>query len=240
MGQLLRVEPWPVAMADGVDDTADAHVTAAALASPSAAAVFAPHAPSPPPSLLLHQPSTPDNDTPSLDSDVQLLIQNMVRQRVAQNWPLVRAFECRTSSEATASLPLKVGEWVVFFFGATLLVAMVLKLGVATRYQLSSEYCWGPPNLLEVSVYARVPGTSHFVRWSPAASSTQTVHRRALLAVGFSMEPVEQLPPSWPLALRRPAGRRRLGPAYVMDGVVQAQLSHLGSLREMVPGPVAQ
>jgi hypothetical protein len=102
-------------MADGVDDTAAAPVAAAALAPPPAAAVLALHAPSPPPSLLLHPPSTPDNDSiPSLDSDVQLLIQDMVRQRVAQNWPLVRAFECRTSSEATANLPLKVGEWVVF------------------------------------------------------------------------------------------------------------------------------
>ena len=57
------------------------------------------------------------------------------------------------------------------------------------------------------------------------------------------MEPVEQLPLSWPLGPRRPAGRRRLGPAYVMDGGVQAQLSPLGMplgpLTEMVPAPGA-
>ena len=119
------------------------------------------------------------------------------------------------------------------------MVGNVLKLGVAERYQHQSDY-WGPPNLLEVSVFTRVPGTAHFVRWSPGASSTRNVRPCALLAVGFSMEPVEQLPLSWPLGLRRPSGRRRLGPAYVMDGGVQAQLSSLGSLTEMVPGPIAE
>ena len=109
--ELTRAEPWPVVMADGVDDTAVAPVAAAALASLLAAAVLAPHAPSPPPSLLLHPPSTPDDDTPLLDGDVQLLIQDMVRHRVKQNWPFVRAFECRTSSEATASFPLNSEGW---------------------------------------------------------------------------------------------------------------------------------
>ena len=61
-----------------------------------------------------------------------------------------------------------------------------------------------------------------------------------LLAVGFKMEPVEGLPLSWPLALRRPAGRRRIGAAYVMDAAVQAQLSTLGPIIEMVPRPVSQ
>ena len=240
-GQLLtRVVPWAVAMADG----ADAPDAAAALASPpAAAAALAPPAPSPPSSLLPQPPSTPNDDTPSLEPDIQWLIQDMVRQRVKQNWPFVRAFECRTSSgnsEAIASLPLKVGEWVVFSSAdrdETLLVGKVLKLGVAERHQRQSEY-WRPPNLLEVSVFTRVPGTSHFVRWSPVASSTRNVRPCALLAVGFSMESVEQLPLSWPLCLRRPSGRRRLGPAYVMDGGVQAQLSPLGPLTEMVPGPL--
>jgi hypothetical protein len=229
-------------MADGVDNTAVALVTAATLALPPAAAVLAPHALSPPPSLPLHLPSTPDNDTPSLDSDVQLLIQNMVRHRVKQNWPFVRAFECRTSSDAIASLPLKVGEWVVFSSAdrdETLLVGKVLKLGVAEHYQLQSEY-WAHARMLEVSVFTRVPGKAHFVRWSPVASSTRNVRPCALLAVGFSMEPVGGLPLSWPLGLRRPSGQRRLGPAYVMDGRVQAQLSPLGPLTEMVPGPVLE
>jgi hypothetical protein len=52
------------------------------------------------------------------------------------------------------------------------------------------------------------------------------------------MEPVEQLPLSWPIGLRRPSWRRRLGPAYVMGGDVQAQLSSLGPLTQMVPGPI--
>ena len=172
-----------------------------------------------------------DNETPSLPVEIQQLIQDMARQRIARNWPLIRAFECRISSAAAASFPLDVEEWIVFSSSGcdeTLSVGKVLKLGVAQRFEHQSEY-WGPPNLLEVSVYRRVTD-AHFVCWSPAASSTQNVHPRALLAVGFSMEPVEQLPLSWPLALRRPAGRRRLGPAYVMDMNVQAQLSPLGPL----------
>ena len=72
------------------------------------------------------------------------------------------------------------------------------------------------------------------------ASSMCDVRPRDLLAVGFSMEQVESLPLSWPLGLRRPAWRRRLGPAYVMDGGVQARLSSLGPLTEMVPGPIAE
>ena len=56
-GQLLtRVVPWPVVMADG----GVAPDAAAALASPPAAAVLAPYAPSPPPSLLPLPPSMPD------------------------------------------------------------------------------------------------------------------------------------------------------------------------------------
>ena len=110
----------------------------------------------------------------------------------------------------------------------------VLKLGVAEAWRGQSAY-WAPLNLLAVSVFTRVPGTAHFVRWSHVAS-TRNVRPSALLAVGFSMEPVEQLPLSWPLGLRRPAGRRRLGPAYVMDGGVQAQLSPLGPLTNDDPG----
>jgi hypothetical protein len=64
------------------------------------------------------------------------------------------------------------------------------------------------------------------------AISVKRVHRSALLAVGFSIEPVEVLPLSWSVELRRPSGRRRLGPAFVMDAGVQAQLSSLGPLTE--------
>ena len=53
-GELLtRAEPWPVVMADGVDNTADALVAAAALASSPVVAVLAPPAPSPPSSLVV-------------------------------------------------------------------------------------------------------------------------------------------------------------------------------------------
>ena len=60
--------------------------------------------------------------------------------------------------------------------------------------------------------------------------------RSALLAVGFSMEPVEQLPLSWPLGLRHPSWCRRLGPAYVMGGGVQAQLSSFAAAHTDGPG----
>jgi len=148
----------------------------------------------------------------SLPDDISARIQGLVRERVVWNWPRVRAFECRTSGEATASLPLKVDEWVVFSSldrDATLLVGKVLKLGVAKRYERQPDFL-APAQLLEVAVFTRVPGTAHFVRWSPAASSTQNVRSSALLAVGFSMEAVERLP--LPLRLRRPAYVR---PAYV-------------------------
>ena len=175
MGQLLtRAESWPVMMADGVDDTAAAPVAAAALASPPAATALAPPAPSPPPSLLPHPPSTADDGTPSLDGDVQLLIQDMVRHRVKQNWPFVRAFECRTSSEATASFPLKVGEWVIFSSSdrdETLLVGKVLKLGVAERYERQLDY-WGPHKLLEVSLECLAQPTLSDGRLGPAAHGT--------------------------------------------------------------------
>ena len=59
-------------------------------------------------------------------------------------------------------------------------------------------------------------------------------------AVGFPLQPVEELPLSWPVELRRPSGRRRLGAAFVMDAGVQAQLSSLGPLTEMIPGPVLE
>ena len=164
-------------------------------------------------------------------------MQNLVRQRVADNWPFVRAFECRVSNASCCS-GIQVGEWVLFKSldqGAQQnMVGEVLQLQVAKRCMLQSEY-WGAPEFILVSVYSRVPGTSHFVKWSPMASSMHHVRPCDLLAVGFSMEPVESLPLSWPLGLRRPAGRRRLGPAYVMDGGVQAQLSSLVPLTETVP-----
>ena len=102
----------------------------------------------------------------------------------------------------------------------------VLKLGVAERYEHQLDY-WGPHKLLEVSLFARVPGTEPILSDGRLWLAAHSMLSCALLAVGFSMEPVEQLPLSWPPGLRRPAGRRRLGPAYVMDGGVLAQLSPL-------------
>ena len=234
----------PVAMADGILHTAVVPDAAAALASPPAAAVLASSVPSPPapPSLLPLPPSAQDDGTPSLPCELQECIQQMVRERIKRNWTFVRAFECRVSN-ASCWNGLQVDEWVLFKSldqGAEqLLVGKVLQLQVAKRFMPQSEY-WGPPEFLKVSLYSKVPGTSYFVKWSPVTHTWHDVRPCDLLAVGFSMEPVEQLPLSWPLGLRRPAGRRRLGPAYVMDSGVQAQLSPLGPLTEMVPGPVAE
>ena len=156
----------------------------------------------------------------------------MVRERIKRNWPFIRAFECQ-SSNASCWNGLEVGEWVLFKSldqGAEqILVGQVLQL------QVAKHVYWGPPEFLKVSVYSKVPGTLYFVKWSPMASSMCDVRPCDLLAVGFdSMEPVESLPLSWPLGLRRPAGRRRLGPAYVMDGGMQARLSSLGPLSSVV------
>ena len=235
-------------MADGVDDTADAPVAAAALASPPAVAVLAPPAPSPPSNLvLLRPPSTQDDGTPcgtpSLPCVLQECIQRMVRECIKRNWPFVRAFESRSSNASCWNLGLQVGEWVLFKSldqgTEQILVGQILQLQVAKRVMLQTDYC-GPPEFLKVSLYSKVPGTLYFVQWSPMASSMCDVRPCDLLAVGFSMEQVESLPLSWPLGLRRPSGQRRLGPAYVMDGCVQAQLSPLGPLTEMVPGPVLE
>ena len=146
----------------------------------------------------------------------------MVLDRVKHSWPLVRASECRSNFPAG----LQPGEWVVFKSldqGAEplILVGKVRQLRVSKRFQFQSEYL-GPPEFLKVSEYSKVPGTSYFIKWSPMTNSTRhDVHPRDLLAAGFKMEPVEGLPLSWPL--RRPAGRRRIGAAYVMDAAVQAQ-----------------
>ena len=119
----------------------------------------------------------------------------------------------------------------------------VLKLGVAERYERQLDYTGARPSCLKSRFSLKClaqPILSDGRLWPAASDRTRNVRPCALVAVGFSMEPVEQLPLSWPLGLRRPAGRRRLGPAYVMDDGVLAQLSPLGPLTEMVPGPVAE
>jgi hypothetical protein len=203
--------------------------------------VLAPPAPSPP--IMLPLPFPPsiadDRMIPWLPPELQKLIGTMVLDRVKHNWPLVRASECRSNFPAG----LQPGEWVVFKSldqGAEplILVGKVLqrsmRLRVSKRFQFQSEY-FGPPEFLKVLEYSKVPGTSCFI-----VSTRHDVRPRDLLAVGFKMEPAEGLPLSWPLALRRPAGRRRIGAAYVMDAAVQAQLSTLGPIIEMVPRPVSQ
>ena len=102
---------------------------------------------------------------------------------------------------------------------------------------LQSEY-WAPADRLQVAAYDLVPGTDHFVRWSPVAQSIQEVQPSDVLAVGFCMgSGQDELPLSWPKELRRPGGRRRLGHAYVMPCRVQRQLMPLGPLGRW--GPLA-
>ena len=195
-------------MTRGDADTAVAPDAAATLASPPAAAVLAPPAPSPP--IMLPLPFPPsiadDRMIPWLPPELQKLIGTMVLDRVKHNWPLVRASECRSNFPAG----LQPGEWVVFKSldqGAEplILVGKVLqrsmRLRVSKRFQFQSEY-FGPPEFLKVSEYSKVPGTSYFI--NTLFSTRHDVRPRDLLAVGFKMEPVEGLPLSWPLALRRP------------------------------------
>ena len=119
-----------------------------------------------------------------LPVDIQLHIQDMVRERVAAHWPFVRAHEHRTRPAASL---VAVGEWIVFTSsfvyrhfavvdGALdlLLVGKVVQVG--TRRVPNGE---GVAPVLKVAVYDRVPGTDHFVRWSPAAHSTEDVQPRA-------------------------------------------------------------
>ena len=114
------------------------------------------------------------------------------------------------------------------------LVGKVLKVGVHPQTAVQSDE-WKPPEFVVVAIYARVPGTAYFVKWSlvrPVAIHAKHVHQSALVAVGFSMQSVDGLPSSWPFELRRPSGRRRFGPAYVMDASVQAQLSSRAAHRD--------
>ena len=237
-------------MADGVDDTADAPVAAAALASPPAVAVLAPPAPSPPSNLvLLRPPSTQDDGTPcgtpSLPCVLQECIQRMVRERIKRNWPFVRAFECRSSNASCWNLGLQVGEWVLFKSldqgTEQILVGQILQLQVAKRVMLQTD-SWGRQSSSKSRCTTKCQGLctlsngrqwpaacvtcAHVIFWQwgfPTWSQWRACHFRGLLA-----------------SLRRPAWRRRLGPAYVMDGGVQARLSSLGPLTEMVPGPIAE
>ena len=87
----------------------------------------------------------------------------------------------------------------------------VLKLGVAERYEHQLDY-WGPHKLLEVSLFARVPGTAHFVRWSPVASSTRNVALALYWQLG---SPWSQ----WSSY----HSHGRLACAALLDGVVLAQ-----------------
>ena len=177
-----------------------------------------------------------------LPVDVQLKIQDMVRERVATHWPFVRAYEYRVRPAAGL---VAVGEWIAFTASWSmlnakrrrndgLLVGKVLQVGVAPVALLQSDY-WAPADHLKVAIYDRVPGTDHFVKWSGDMQHCG-VQPQAVLAVGFCMEPVESLPLSWHFELRRPAGQRRIGPAFVMPLRVQAQLMPLGPLTERLPG----
>ena len=81
---LTRVEPWPVAIADGIHDTVAVPDAAAALASPPAAALLASSVPSPPPSLLLHPPSMQDQ-TPS-GQETPLTMESIPRGAAADGY----------------------------------------------------------------------------------------------------------------------------------------------------------
>jgi hypothetical protein len=120
-------------------------------------------------------------------------------------------------------------------------VGQILQLQVAKRVMLQTD-SWGRQSSSKSRCTTKCQGLctlsngrqwpaacvtcAHVIFWQwgfPTWSQWRACHFRGLLA-----------------SLRRPAWRRRLGPAYVMDGGVQARLSSLGPLTEMVPGPIAE
>ena len=91
--------------------------------------------------------------------------------------------------------------------------------------------------MLKVAVHDRVPGADWFVTWSPVAQSIQDVRPSAVLAMGFCMgAELNELPLTRPLELRRPKGKRRIGPAFTMPEWTQRQLMPLGPLTERLSG----
>ena len=162
-----------------------------------------------------------------MPDDLCALIQNMVRARVRQNWPRVRAHECRKQQAAV----LAVGEWAVvqsssemgnYWIGRVLLQIGVLPHNARDYFKPASAL----PFILDW--YSQVPDSCHYVKWSASApSKDQLVPPSALVAVGFSMTAVSSLPLEWPLHKRRPAGKRRIGYAYVMPDETVSQLAQL-------------
>ena len=106
---------------------------------------------------------------------------------------------------------LKVGEWVVFrLFSSSeemLVVGKVKTIGVYPQSALQADH-FQPPDRLSSWTLPFI-GAFHYhiiflVKWSPAASSMQRVHRNALVAVGFSMQALEAKPLSWEASCTAP------------------------------------
>ena len=160
-----------------------------------------------------------------MPDDLSAIIQDMVRGRIRQNWPCVRAHECRKRQAAV----LAVGEWVVVRSSSEMgdnWIGRVLQIGVLPHNARQQDY-FKPASALPFILdwYSQVPDSCHYVKWSASAAPTDNlVPPRALLAVGFKMKAVPSLPLEWPLHMRRPGGKRRKGWAYVMPEETVSQL----------------
>ena len=168
-----------------------------------------------------------EDEQGGMTHELSAVIQNMVRSRISQNWPRVRAHECRTQRAS-----LQPGEWILAA-GATAAqnkwVGLVKRVGVLPFHARQRDYLL-PLSALPVLVhwFTEVQGTGHYVRRSGGDAATEDlVWPAALLAVGFSMTSVPSLPLDWSYARRRPGGKRRLGSAYVMPQKTISQLAGL-------------
>jgi len=162
-----------------------------------------------------------------MPEDLSAMIQDMVRRRIRQNWPCVRAHECRRKRQAAV---LAVGEWVLVVRSSSEgdnWIGRVLQIGVLPHNARQQDY-FKPASALPFILdwYRQVPDTCHYVKWSASAAPTDNlVPPRRLLAVGFKMNAVPSLPLEWPLRMRRPGGKRRIGSAYVMPKETVSQLA---------------
>ena len=102
-----------------------------------------------------------EDEQGGMPHELSAVIQNMVRSRISQNWPRVRAHECRTQRAS-----LQPGEWILAA-GATAAqnkwVGLVKRVGVLPFHARQRDYLL-PLSALPVLVhwYTEVQGTGHY------------------------------------------------------------------------------
>ena len=104
-----------------------------------------------------------EDEQGGMPHELSAVIQNMVRSRISQNWPRVRAHECRTQRAS-----LQPGEWILAA-GATAAqnkwVGLVKRVGVLPFHARQRDYLL-PLSALPVLVhwYTEVQGTGRSLR----------------------------------------------------------------------------